>query len=432
MWATRKLTLLTSTAVAASLTATAAYAGGFALREQSAYYQGMSFAGYGTTGDSISSMFWNPASIIGAQSGLTVEAHNALIIPYSDVSGDYTPQGAALGLAGGASSAGSGDLAIDAFVPASYAAYRLNDKFVFGVGINAPFGLSTKPDPTWAGQFYSRTSSVFSLNVNPTVAYEFSDKIAFGIGAQIQYLDVSLKTADLVTGGANTNEITGDGIGIGVTAGLTIKPIDGTEIGLGYRSGVSHDLNGKLKLPSGAPLSGIAPGNYNIGLGVITPDMVNISASQKINDKLRLLGTVEWTNWSRLKAPRAEQDGTGTTLTTLHFNYNDGWFFSLGGEYDFNDKLTLRTGAGYEISPIDTEIRSTRLPDNNRWWLSAGASYKFNEHLAFDLGYTHIIPQDTKINIVNGHQDYNANIGTYTADVDSNVNILTASLKYKF
>ncbi|MEP5623277.1 MAG: outer membrane protein transport protein, partial [Hyphomicrobiales bacterium] len=310
-------------------------------------------------------------------------------------------------------------------IPATYASYRLNDQWIFGVGVNAPYGLTTKPEFNWAAQHYSRTSKVFSLNVNPTVTYKMNDKISFGLGAQVQYLDVSLKSADATSGAGfpRTNEISGDDIGFGVTAGVSIKPVEGTEIGLGYRSGVSHGLSGEL-FASGATNA--------IDLNIITADMVTLSGKQKINDKLRLLGTVEWTNWSRLKSPRATLQSNGATATTLHFNYDDGWFFSIGGEYDWNEKLTLRTGLAYEISPIDESIRSTRLPDNNRWWMSAGASYDFNKHLAFDLGYTFILPQSTKVNIAPGHQDYNANFGSYTADVDSNVNILSASLRYKF
>lgn len=414
----KKLVLFTSTAITISILSEVAFAGAFALREQSSYFQGMSFAGYGTSGDTISSMFWNPASLIGAQQGLTVEAHNSLIVPFSEMNGSLT--GGFLG----SSSVGSGDIASDAFIPASYAAYRLNDQWIFGLGINAPFGLTTKPEKHWAGQFYSRSSKVFSLNVNPTATYQINDMIAVAAGVQVQYLDVSLKSADATSAGfARSNEISGDDIGFGVTAGVTVKPFEGTEFGIGYRSGVSHKLEGDL-YASGATNA--------ISLGVITPDMINFSAKQKITDKIRVLGTVEWTNWSRLKSPRAISDANGAALTTLHFNYDDGWFFALGGEYDFNDKLTFRGGLAYEISPIDEDIRSTRLPDNNRWWLSAGASYDFNKHLSFDLGYTHIIPESTKINIDSSHQDFNATFGTYTADVDSHVDIISASLRYKF
>lgn len=418
-WANKNTILFASTAIAFSIAATAAHAGAFAIREQSAYFQGTSFAGYGTSGETISAMYWNPAALIGAQMGWTVETHGSVIIPNSEING--TLSGGSLP----ASSIGSGDIGLDAVVPATYISYRPDEKWVFGIGINSPFGLTTKPEQNWAAQYYSRSSRVFSINVNPSVAYQVNDMIALAVGVQVQYLDVSLKSADATTfpGLTRSNEIYGDGFGVGVTAGVTIKPVDGTEIGIGYRSGVGHSLNGQL-FASGT--------RAEIDLGVVMPDMVNISAKQQITDKMRLLGTVEWTNWSRLKSPVATSTVTGAALTTLHFNYDDGWFFSVGGEYDFNEKLTFRAGVGYELSPIDEDIRSTRLPDNNRWWLSAGASYNFNKHMSFDVGYTHILTEDTNINIGPGHQDFDSRFGTYVADVDSNVNILSASLRYKF
>lgn len=418
-WANKNTILFASTAIAFSIAATAAHAGAFAIREQSAYFQGTSFAGYGTSGETISAMYWNPAALIGAQMGWTVETHGSVIIPNSEING--TLSGGLLG----SSSVGSGDIGLDAVVPATYISYRPDEKWVFGIGINSPFGLTTKPEQNWAAQFYSRSSRVFSINVNPSVAYQVNEMIALAVGVQVQYLDVSLKSADATSGAGfpRSNEIYGDGFGVGVTAGVTIKPVEGTEIGIGYRSGVGHSLNGQL-FASGT--------RAEIDLGVVMPDMVNISAKQKITDKMRLLGTVEWTNWSRLKSPVATSTVTGSALTTLHFNYDDGWFFSVGGEYDFNEKLTFRAGVGYELSPIDEDIRSTRLPDNNRWWLSAGASYNFNKHMSFDVGYTHILTEDTNINIDPSHQDYNSTFGTYVADVDSNVNILSASLRYKF
>jgi long-chain fatty acid transport protein len=60
-----------------------AQAGGFAIHEQSAYYQGMSFAGQTAGGGvSISSMFWNPATMTQARDKLNSEA------VYTGVSGD--------------------------------------------------------------------------------------------------------------------------------------------------------------------------------------------------------------------------------------------------------------------------------------------------------------------------------------------------------
>ena len=57
-----KSALLATVAVAALLAMSGtASAGGFAIREQSAEYQGMSFAG-NAAGSSLSAMFWNSAA----------------------------------------------------------------------------------------------------------------------------------------------------------------------------------------------------------------------------------------------------------------------------------------------------------------------------------------------------------------------------------
>ncbi|POF28589.1 OmpP1/FadL family transporter [Roseibium marinum] len=440
--AKKKTVLFTSTAIALSMVAGAAHAGGFALREQSAYYQGMSFAGNATTGDTISSMFWNPATLVGAGQGLTVESHSSFIAPVSDIDGTFTP-GALTTLNGATTStAPSGDVASDAWIPASYAAYRFNDQVVFGLGINAPFGLSTKPEQNWAGQYYSRSSEVFTVNVNPAVAYQVNDMFAVGIGAQLQYMQVRLKSAYAFSTTAATTEFKGEGYGFGVTAGLTFKPWESTEFGLGFRSAVANDLDGSYINPGGRFfVAGVGLVNFGgnsagIDATVVTPETVTFSASHRVNEKIRLAGTVEWTNWSRLKTVHPSGTGTSTTnptgLPALEFNYDDGWFFSVGGEYAWNDQVTLRAGIGYELSPIDEKIRSTRLPDNDRLWLSAGLSWAPTKHLAFDLGYSHLIPADTKIDISGNHQDYNSNVGTYKGDVDSQVNIISAALRYKF
>ncbi|ADZ69911.1 OmpP1/FadL family transporter [Polymorphum gilvum] len=338
------------------------------------------------------------------------------------------------------STAASGEMASDAFIPASYTAYKFSDSLFFGLAVNAPYGLATKPDIDWAAKWYGRSSEVFSINVNPMVGYKINDMISVGVGLQVQYFQVRLKSAYPLSPTASTAEVKGDDIGFGFNAGVTFKPIEGTEIGLGFRSAVSHELNGQYILPSGFLPGPIAFGatSTDIKAKLMTPEMVTLSISQRVSEAFRVAGTVEWTNWSRLGTIHTRPTGATalpvSVLGTpdLKFNYDDGWFFALGGEYDWNDKLTLRAGVAYELSPIDLDIRSTRLPDNDRLWLSAGLSYTVRDNLSFDLGYTHIIPKSTKVRIVPGHQDYNASIGTYVSNVSSQVDIFTASLRYRW
>ncbi|MXN63674.1 transporter [Stappia sp. GBMRC 2046] len=405
-----------------------AFAGSFAVREQSAYYQGLSFAGNGTTGPSISSIFWNPATITGAGDGITFESHNTFIIPDSEIDGQLT--GAPLaGIP--SSNTSSGDIGSEAWVPSTYLSYKVNEDIFLGLAINAPFGLGTKPDTNWAGQFYSRSSNALSINANPLVGYKINEKISVAVGLQVQYFDVSLKSAvPSAALGFPTGELEGDDVGFGATAGVTFKPTDGTELGVGYRSAISHKLDGDFNLP--AALGGSRP----ITAKLILPDSVTFSFKQRVNESFRVLGSVEWTNWSRLTAPKVINSNTGGLERTLEFNYDDGWFFALGGEYDYNEDLTLRAGLAYEISPIDDDIRGTRVPDADRFWLSGGLTYNVNENLAFDLGYTHIFLEDADIDISGNHQDLITLGGVfplpYNGEVETSIDIISASVRYRW
>jgi long-chain fatty acid transport protein len=374
-----------------------ASAGGFALREQSAYGQGSSFAGI-AAGGSLSSSFWNPATL-DQVTGIQTESNMTLVVPISDVT--VTTFGT-----------NEGDIGIDALVPSSYAAYRLNDRAVIGVGLNGPFGLATKYDtgsPIRTNGI-AGTSKIFSLNVNPMISYALTDSLVIGVGGQAQYIDLKYTSVNL--GGAlGISALTGDDVAFGFTAGILWKPMDGTEIGIGYRSSIEHDLEGTLNTTGLGALGATA--EFSL------PDMVTLGIRQRINDNWRVMAGVEWSNWSRFDVATVNTAPTGNF--NLPFGYDDGWYFSGGVEYDYSDALTLRTGIGYELSPISDGVRSYQLPDNDRLWLSAGLSYEASEKLSLDAGYSYLNVIDTPIN-VSGVQ----------GNSDGQVHIFSVAFKYKW
>lgn len=175
------LLLASSAAGALFASSLPASAGGFAVREQSTEFQGMSFAGNGTSGGGLSGMFWNPAVAAYAPTGIYSEAHYAAIVGNVEMRGDTTAGGVSLGMP-----QNSGDTAKDAIVPSSYMSYRLNEKLVFAMSVNSPFGLVTEPaNRAWAGQTFARTSEIKTYNFTPTLAYRITPTLAVGVGVQI-------------------------------------------------------------------------------------------------------------------------------------------------------------------------------------------------------------------------------------------------------
>jgi long-chain fatty acid transport protein len=387
-----------------------AHGGAFAVRTQSAYGQGSSFAGI-AAGGSLSSMFWNPANLSEVQR-IEIEAVGTGIFPTVDVNLDPAPLLAFPG-------SDEGNIAQDAFALSGYAAYRLHDRVVLGVGINAPFGLATKYDGdsvlNQAG--VAGKSEVLSANLNPAVSVEVTDWLALAVGAQVQYFDARLTRQALGLLGVSTLE--GDDVGFGLTAGIKVTPLPGTAIGLGYRSSIDHDLDGRLKTPT----AGAFDVTYH---GVNLPDLVTLGIRQRITDRFRVMAGAEWSNWSRFESVKVRG---GPAPIELRFDYDDGWFFSVGGELDVTPRVAVRTGVGYELGPIDDNVRTYRIPDSDRLHLSGGVSYRLGERFSVDVGYSFVALEDMDIRAANAGGP--AANGPFSGRADAHSHYISAAIRVK-
>ena len=401
---------LCSTAATVLPVLSVAHAGGFGSRQQSAYGQGTSFAGM-AAGGSLSSMFWNPANLSDVNE-FEVEANTTVVLPAMEVTLDPV---VALGFPG----TDEGNIAHDQFVPSVYAAHRLTDRFVFGLAINSPFGLVSKysGDSILNTAGVAGTSRVFTLNVNPAISLDITDWLTVAAGVQIEYFDVRLSGQSL--GSLGNSLLEGNDVGYGFTAGIRLMPVQGTEIGIGYRSFIDHKLDGTLRTANA--------GNFDVGYDDVNlPDIVSLGIRQEVTDRFRVMVGAEWWNWSRLDTVNVEQ---GPEPISLSFDYDDGWFVSAGGEFDVTPEFAVRSGVGYEFSPIGDNVRTYRLPDNDRVWISAGASYRVNERLSFDIGYSFIDVSETDILAAGAGGPFGN--GPFAGEADSHVHSISAAIKVK-
>jgi long-chain fatty acid transport protein len=414
---------------AAVLAATAAHAGGFGVREQSAYYMGTAFAG-AAAGGQISSVFWNSAAT-AALPGCNSSSNYTGVFPR----GDETARSGAFVAAGLTPT--SADIGNDGFVPASFVTCQLSDRVYAGLGLNAPFGLLTKPDNTaWAGSPIAITSRVFSVDINPTIAYKLTPAWTVGVGVQIEYFKLRL-THGALNPISGSRSFEADDWGVGATAGILWQPSSATSVGLGYRSAVGIDAEGSFVRTAPGAVSTNATGSLTL------PDEVTLSARQVVAPRWAVLGTVEWQNWSRLGNVAAVSSGCGAggVCEVLNLNYRDGWFFSLGAEYAYSPAILLRAGVGYEISPIQDSTRDILIPDSNRVFLSVGGSYKYSEQISVDLAYSHLFFEDAPFCIAaqraNGGSSH-CNAATPPPAVllrgssDNSADLVAVGLRYKF
>ncbi len=304
-----KSALMASTAAAALLaTIGSATAGGFYIREQSAMFQGMSFAG-NAAGGALSSMFWNSAAT-ASEDGLNTESTYSAILGNSKVTVENNPFPFA--------SAESGDIGPPALVPASYGSYQLTKDIYVGMAVNAPFGLKTDPtNPGYQGAVIARKTELATYNFNPTVAFRIAPGITIGAGVQIQTADGIFRfaTGTPVPVGAplsgQTTKVEANGWGFGGTAGIMIEASPTTTIGVGYRSQIDQELDGHISTEGTNLLSQKTEATMHL------PDIVTVSVSQVVSPSLRVNGTFEWTNLSRFKSLTVYAAGGGVNAPAV-------------------------------------------------------------------------------------------------------------------
>lgn len=435
--------------------ASAADAGGFAVRSQSSTSAGMAMAGNGAH-DGLSVMFFNPAGVTNAKV-TTSESHYQVILADTEVTALNYRTAAGTNLSTAAVNAGTtgnstGNIAKPALVTASYLGTQVMDGVHVGVSLNAPFGLTTEPENRdWGGSLLSRTSKIRNIVASPTVGVEVAPGVSLGGGIQIGHIDATLKFGQA---GRNNVFYTGDDYAVGWTLGALLKPAPGTSIGIGYRSEMTYDMDGVFGENFANVPNNLSNPRIAAGVELTTPDIVTVSLQQAVTDNFRVSATYEWTNWKdfdRLDIVSQENSITafsgtptattaGGTIASLVTEWDDGWYASVGGEYDYSQDLTLRAGVGYEKSPIEQATqRLTSTPDNDRIWLSAGASYEAGQILpslfggergftTIDFAYTHIIQEDGDI-----ERDLISNPNlTLIAEAETSLNIFSFALRTKF
>lgn len=405
------------------------HASGYAIIENSASGMGQAFAGAAAVAEDPSTIYFNPAGMMyldGTQA--TMGMHIV------DSNADFNDKGSTNLAYAGVPQGGDGGNAGDVFfIPNFYYVQDFAEKYKFGLGINAPFGLGTEYSDGWKGRYTSTKSELKAININPSVAFRANEKLAVGIGMNIQYMDVTLKK-DIYQAALGHSDgrakVSGDSWGIGVNLGFIYELTEQTRLGMHFRSTISHTIDGNARFKNLSPYIAGLPNlaRQDAEAELDTPSTFSISMTHQLNDRLTLLGDVTYTTWSNFDELRVKGDN-GAIVTLVEQNWDDVYRVALGMKYQYSDRWIFRTGIAHDETPIDDDYRTSRIPGDDRLWLSFGASYTVSDNLTIDAGYSHLWVEDAKID-----EEYKllTGSGTLKGEYDSDVNILSVQATWKF
>lgn len=443
---------------------THSFASGFALIEQSASGMGNAFAGGSAIASDASTIYFNPAGMTRVPQQFVGAIH--YIKPKARFQGNasgaltqsFDPSGALTGLGGPISGGNGGNASEDGIVPNLYYVHPINNTITMGLGINVPYGLSTKYDNDWKGRYHAIESEVKTVNINPSLAYKVNQQFSLGLGISAQYIDAkltqsvdqgSLCVGQQLQGGAppptaiagcnavglaqmNGNgssdafaKVTGDDWSFGFNLGLLYEFSAATRVGMAYRSKIKQKLTGNAHFRNAHPAF-TSKGLFvrtNAKADIDLPRTASFSAYHDVNDRWAIMADYTWTEWSSFDELRVRYSSNQPDSVTKE-NWDSSSRVSAGLSYKPNSSWILRTGVAWDESPIpDNEHRTPRIPGEDRTWLSIGAGYKLNQSLAFDVGYSHLFVNSPSINV--DSQTAGSLSGRYE---DAKVDIFSAQL----
>lgn len=421
-----------------------ASAAGFSLTEQSVTGLGRAFAGGAALAEDATTIYYNPAGLTRLNERSELIAGASLIRLGADF--DKTTAIDAIGqpLSGGE----GGDVGKLGGVPILYYTKPLNDRTVFGIGFNAPFGLATTYEPDSIFRYQAMYSSVQITQINPSLGYDFGNGLSLGIGFDLQHMRAKLSNmvdygavcfgnVDPVTcsalglfpqGHDGYAEIEGDGIGYGWNFGIHFEHED-TRLGIAYRTRVSHELEGDARFEN-VPAIFATQGLFQDGAiqaDFTTPELFSLSIAKDFASTWTVAFDVTRTGWDTFRELRVRFDNPAQPDTVQPENWKDSYRYSLGVDWRMNDAWTFRVGTSLDMSPVTDDFRTARLPDHDRRWLALGATWRMSETMQLDAGYAHLFLDDSiPFDQTGSMQD--RIVGTYEADAD----IFGVSLRYFF
>lgn len=271
----------------------------------------------------------------------------------------------------------------------SYYVRQINDKEWFGIGAFPRFAMVSefeRGSKISSNAFFSKLNGV---SVTPTYAHKFDKKWSAAVGAEINYVGLELQKNAFLNPVTKVGsvQIEGESYALGWNAAANYTFDDKNEIGVVYRSRITHSLEADAK--AYYPMQKFN-GKAN-AYGVVTlPDSWDIGYNHKFDKKTRLELKATRTNWSTYDALNVyfDQPVFGKPNALSDKNWENGWRYAIGLEHNLSDKYTVMAGFAFDESSIPHDGGDFMVPTGLRRTYSIGARYNDKKQtVAVALGW---------------------------------------------
>jgi long-chain fatty acid transport protein len=272
-----------------------------------------------------------------------------------------------------------GDAGVSAIGGSVFHARKLSDKWAFGFGVNSISAASIKYDDGFVGRYWAEKVELLTITATANLAYKVNDSFAVSVGVPMMFGSLDQKVAIPPLLGPATPDRDGlakisNGTDFSATfsLGLFWKTDEKTQWALTFlgKNTLNFDSDVEITLPGAG--SGTTIDNIDANLKFPFPRALAGSVARDVSDRITLLVTVGWEDWSALdEILITTSDRSGQ----LSYDWDDTWKFAMGLRIRGNGPWKYYTGVAYDTSPTNAEKRTADMPIDQQWRLSFGASY---------------------------------------------------------
>ncbi|MEO6883102.1 MAG: outer membrane protein transport protein [Bacteroidia bacterium] len=270
--------------------------------------------------------------------------------------------------------------------------FKKTAKWNVGLGVYTPFGSRVEYPSNWKGEFLLQNIDLKTIFIQPTFSYQLTPQLGIGLGAVIGIGSFQLQRAIPVQ---NTNgtygeaNLKGSANGYGFNAGIYYKPTEKFSVGLDFRSDVPVNItNGTANFTVPASLSSYFP-TTTFTSKIVMPFEASIGFGYVVNPKLKLAFDVNYVGWNSYDTLAFTFKTTTAQLQNIHSprDYKNAFIFRVGAQYQLSEKIILRAGVYYDLSPVPNGYLTPETPDANKIGLSAGMTWKASKKINVDLSF---------------------------------------------
>ncbi|MGH9381754.1 MAG: OmpP1/FadL family transporter [Thermoanaerobaculia bacterium] len=409
----------TMAAVSALLTAPA-FGAGFSIFEQGSKAMGMAGA-FTAQADDPSAIFHNVAGLgfqweeRAFQVGATYITHGeadyqgAPPFPGSDATGEQKT--------------------LSEIPPHFYWTEPLRGGWTFGLGLNAPFGLSVEWDDAdrWPGRFISERAALRAIDLSLNLGREIAKDFSFGIGVIGRYSDVELDRRQAAVNPFTNQaaEIAKVGLegdfseGFGWQIGILHRYNNSFSWGLTYRSKVEVDYDGDAtftQVPTGHPIFDaivamqLPDGAVPVTTSIEFPDSASLGLLFALSPNVRLETDVNWMGWSSFDQLVVEFDDPRVETLVRDEAWDDVFNYRVGLKWMRPGGREWRFGYVFDENPVPDETLGPLLPDSDRNGFTVGLGLG-GDRLAADIALMYLPFDEREIESdVDQHDNF---YGTY-------------------